>query len=270
MLLRFITADANGGYSLLRKLAPIFFQITQSDLRLWIHHPNTTRSLSLAHVLASRTYELGRFVFMDIISSLVLAIPPLINYDTSSSYVQPETDPDLGEVHPVEWVHGAPLSLLFNIIKINLWRTKHTPFQPAPDEVWKPIEADTRTWTARPSSTDPCDEPVQRIARLAVQEGWRHALLIYLYMGMCGVASDDERVQASVKQIVRLLGVLQPGLNARTHYFVPSLLVCFRLNRVSHLLIFVSARHQYVRLVKNTATNFETHLQRPRWSSRGC
>jgi hypothetical protein len=42
---------------------------------------------------------------------------------------------------------------------------------------------------------------------------------------MCGRLSDDARVQASVRQIVQLLQILQPDLTTRTHYFVPCLIV---------------------------------------------
>lgn len=62
------------------------------------------------------------------------------------------------------------------------------------------------------------------MARLAVHESWRHALLIYLYMGVCGVNSADPRVESSVTQIVQLINVVKHKDSFDRHLFVPCLL----------------------------------------------
>jgi hypothetical protein len=51
---------------------------------------------------------------------------------------------------------------------------------------------------------------------------------------MCELASDDARIQASVKQIGKLLTVLRLDLGTRANHSVPHLMVNY--NHSSHLL----------------------------------
>ncbi|QRV96566.1 Fungal specific transcription factor domain [Ceratobasidium sp. AG-Ba] len=64
------------------------------------------------------------------------------------------------------------------------------------------------------------EEGWKAIARLAVRESWRHALLIYLYMSICGVKSDDPRVRSSVKQIFQIIDTVRekPQPITRLHF----------------------------------------------------
>ncbi|KAF8748470.1 hypothetical protein RHS01_10806 [Rhizoctonia solani] len=167
-----------------------------------------SQKISLVEAFTSTNYELGRFVFIDAVTSFILGVAPTIAYDTTM---------------PV-WMHGSPIELTALIIKISLWRAKHPDIQCAPESTWKPLEIEAWAWAPRVASPGALNEPNQMVIRMAVQEGWRHAGLIYLYMGMCGCMSDDPRVQASVRQIVQLLQILQPDLTTRSHYFIPCLI----------------------------------------------
>jgi hypothetical protein len=138
----------------------------------------------LAEAFTSQNYELGRFVYTDAVSSLVLGVPPSIDYDTSAPIARSEMSCGsfLGFIHPTEWIHGSPLELTTLIIKISLWRAKNPDVESAPDEIWKSLEAEAWAWAPRVSSPGALDEPNQMVVRMAVQEGWRHVGLIYLYM----------------------------------------------------------------------------------------
>ncbi|KAH7322348.1 hypothetical protein B0J17DRAFT_772756 [Rhizoctonia solani] len=220
VFLDFMTANTRAGHQLFRKLIPTFIRATQT---LPSYAPS--RKISLAEAFTSPHFEIGRFVFMDAVSSLVFGVPPLIDYDTTAPFVRTEMNCNgyPGCIHPTEWIHGSPLELTSLIVKISLWRAKNPGIQCAPEEIWKPLEAEAWAWAPRVSSPVSMNEPSQMVVRMAVQEGWRHAGLIYLYMGMCGCMSDDPRVQTSVRQILRLLQILQPDMTTRSHYFVPSL-----------------------------------------------
>ncbi|ELU42967.1 fungal zn(2)-Cys(6) binuclear cluster domain-containing protein [Rhizoctonia solani AG-1 IA] len=87
-----------------------------------------------------------------------------------------------GSIHPTEWMHGSPIELTALIIKISLWRAKHPDIQCAPESTWKPLEIEAWAWAPRVASPGALNEPNQMVIRMAVQEGWRHAGLIYLYM----------------------------------------------------------------------------------------
>ncbi|KAH7334167.1 hypothetical protein B0J17DRAFT_675610, partial [Rhizoctonia solani] len=47
--------------------------------------------------------------------------------------------------------------------------------------------------------------------RFVVQECWRQAAFIYLYMAVCGDPSDTPRVQQAFRHYIRLLNGTKPG-----------------------------------------------------------
>ncbi|KAG9123768.1 hypothetical protein FRC07_014013 [Ceratobasidium sp. 392] len=157
------------------------------------------------------------------VSSLTFGLPPLVEYDTSHPVIRTR------RVHAMEWIHGCPVEFAFSIIKINAWRAQNLNGTVAPNELWKEIEAAAWAWQPRGDYGPDC-ESSKLVARLATQEGWRHTVLIYLYMGMCGATSHDPRVQASAQQLCRLQGAMGPNLVVGVHFVIPLLLgaICTR------------------------------------------
>jgi hypothetical protein len=102
---------------------------------------------------------------------MMYGVPQTVEYDTS-------VPPLEGDTHPVEWMHGCPAKLQLIMVDINIRRAWNR-IGPAPD--WRGLEHRLLSWQP-PVSTVPGEESWRAIARLAVQESWRHALLIYLYM----------------------------------------------------------------------------------------
>ncbi|KAG8710290.1 hypothetical protein FRC09_000198 [Ceratobasidium sp. 395] len=220
--LMYITTNANNGYNFLRRMSPTFMQIAFADPLLWPRHPSSN-GISLAHALVSSQYELGRFIFSDAVTSLTFGTTPLIEYDTSHPVIRAR------EAHPMEWVHGCPVELLFLVVKINSWRARDQDGLEKPGADWKEIE--TAAWAWRSAYTYAPDRDSWRtVARFAMQEAWRHAVLIYLYLARlqraCGVNTHDPRVQSSARQIIRLQTVTKSVVGGiGTHVFVPVLLV---------------------------------------------
>ncbi|QRV96386.1 Fungal specific transcription factor domain [Ceratobasidium sp. AG-Ba] len=190
VVLRFITSDTKAGYTLLRRTAFLFMQIAGADPTLWPRDP-TSNGISLAHALLPPRHEIGRFIFMDNIFSLSFGLPPLVEYDTSHPVIQSASS------YPTEWVHGCPTRFMFSIIEEDTW-------------AWRPTGVSSSSSNSQGS-----------IAQVAVHEGWRHALLIYLYMGMCGVNSHDPRVQSSVRQISCLYCAVKLESGGGMHFTAP-------------------------------------------------
>ncbi|KAG8708929.1 hypothetical protein FRC08_018637 [Ceratobasidium sp. 394] len=208
MLFKLRTTSSLNTYQILRNQAPTFLQIAFSDSTL---RPSThySSNVSLAHVLASTRYETTHFALLDMMCSMAYGLPSVIDYDTSV--------PSLGaDFHPVEWVHGCPVGLQMIIVKINSlchWNQ----IGPAPD--WRCIEQELRDW--RPCVCKfPEEESWRVVARLAVRESWRHTLLIYLYMSVCGARSDDPRVSLSVRQVFQIIDTVKhkPQPITRLHF----------------------------------------------------
>ncbi|KAG8744452.1 hypothetical protein FRC10_010122 [Ceratobasidium sp. 414] len=185
-------SDGLNAYEVLLSLAPVFLQLVFADSTLWLNSYAFT--VSLAHILASPRFELGHFIFVDSLCSMVYALPQVIEYDTSIS-------PFNSDMHPIEWAHGCPIEYQIALVEINA--RCNGPNQARPEIDWRPIERCIKSW--QPAVPAPPSEQSWRtVARLAVQETWRHMLLVYLYMGVYGVTSGDAQVQASVRQLFQL------------------------------------------------------------------
>ncbi|CAE6529956.1 unnamed protein product [Rhizoctonia solani] len=210
--LKFVTVDSISGYAILQKALPGFLRLVAADSSLYMEHPNGNLVVSFPRTLNSPRYELKRFVMYDTAAALVLGLSPLVEYGYDG-----ECD---STSHGLEWIHGVPVVLVQTISQINSWRagSRVTPLAD-----WKALERSILAWEPQPVVPDGEDSGMQGVARLAVQESWRHVVLIYLYMGLCGVSSHDSRVQASIRQIVQLgetVTNLPIGIHMFTHYVI--------------------------------------------------
>ncbi|KAF8606243.1 hypothetical protein BDV93DRAFT_521079, partial [Ceratobasidium sp. AG-I] len=196
---------------LIRKCAPTFLQIVFSDPTLWPEGRSLT-AVSVAHVLASTRYELGHFILLDAFYAMAYAVPPTIEYDTSCP-------PFTTKSHPVEWMHGCAAEFHMALFEINarcaLGYVAHD---------WQNIEQRILSW--QPCVDNSASDAWQHIAQFTVQESWRQTLLAYLYMAVCGVGSDDSRVQSAVRQIFQLLGTIrrQDSVMTNVHFVVQYLI----------------------------------------------
>ncbi|KAF8606106.1 hypothetical protein BDV93DRAFT_520963 [Ceratobasidium sp. AG-I] len=220
--LKFMTSNINAGLTLLRNIAPTFVKVAFADPSLWPRQPGCS-GISLVHAFTSDNYDLGRFVFMDTISTLCFGVPPLVEYDTSA----PVSEIGPSYTQRIESKHGCAANFIIGILKISIWRAQNDK-SPVKHR-WEEIEADIRGWVPGPDNSISGDS-WKTVARLAILEGWRHTGLIYLYMGMCGVTSHDPRVQSSVRQIMSLLDVIKFDDPIGLHFFFPRLLagICVR------------------------------------------
>ncbi|CAE6389053.1 unnamed protein product [Rhizoctonia solani] len=199
MVAQFIVLGTAVGYTSLRLALPSFLHLVSDDPSLLVEQGcHGLLCISLPALLTSSPIETRRFVFYDIMYSLLLGLPTLAEYDSAEFPIV------LGMAIPIQWVngvHGVPIEMTVNIAEVNNWRAQRMCAD------WGALEMRTLAWKWRQPEIH-SEESVEMIYRVAIQETWRHTTLIYIYMGMCGVTSDDPRVQASVHQIVKLIGVV--------------------------------------------------------------
>ncbi|CAE6388982.1 unnamed protein product, partial [Rhizoctonia solani] len=190
-ILKFFLGDSIAGYTLLQVLRPKFLLLVATDSGLLVEQPNGNLAVSFPRTLSSLRHELARFISYDVILSFLLGAPPMIEYGYEGT-----CDGD-----GFEWIHGIPSALLQIISQINSWRAGSRVHLDCWQDLelcvfaWKPLQA-TLGESFVPGST--------AFERAVVQEGWRHVVLIYIYMGICGVSSHDPRIQASVDVIFQL------------------------------------------------------------------
>ncbi|KAG9124374.1 hypothetical protein FRC07_011843 [Ceratobasidium sp. 392] len=196
--LKFNLSRSTSVYRLLLDSTPVFLQLALAETA-WQPAPPKSTSVSLAHLFTSGCYELAHFALLDSLCSMLYALPQAVDYDTT---VQPfGTD-----IHIVEWVYGCPVELQMVLADIN---ARFNRSRAGKDFDWQRMEQRLKSWKPAMSTSEE-DQSWRAVARLAVQESWRHTLLIYLYMALCEITSDDARVQASVRQVFQLTSTVKP------------------------------------------------------------
>ncbi|KAF8685626.1 hypothetical protein RHS04_00773 [Rhizoctonia solani] len=168
-VLRFFLRDSASAYSLFRAGLSKFFLLIAADSGLLSEQPNGNLTVSFPRVLGSPRYELSRFVLYDTILSFLLGVPPLLEYGYEGTC----------ESDGFEWIHGIPFALFQIIAQVNSWRAGSK----VPLDDWQTLEQRVLTWRPSHAMLNECSASEDaNIERATVQEGWRHVLLIYIYM----------------------------------------------------------------------------------------
>ncbi|CAE6512196.1 unnamed protein product [Rhizoctonia solani] len=196
-----MVSNSATGYSIFKESTPLWY-------RFAAHFPlirSSNSTVSLAYAISVPRFELSKFIFLDIIYTLALGVPSILPYDTTYRSI------DTRRV-VLEWVYGCPLPFVILLAKINDSRGTRT--HPNSSD-WKQVEKHLKEWSSKSTYVD--KDSRMTVARLAIQESWRQA-------GMCGVDSADPRVEASVRQIVRLSRTIEDTNSVGLHLFVPCLI----------------------------------------------
>ncbi|KDN39787.1 hypothetical protein RSAG8_08579, partial [Rhizoctonia solani AG-8 WAC10335] len=201
------TISSISGYIVLQKALPRFLHLLAASPNLYSEQSSGNLAVSFPRTFGTPQQELKRFAMFDTIATLVLGVPPLVEYEYDG-----ECDP---ASHGLECIHGVPVLLVEIISQVNSWRAGSR----VPLDDWKTLEKRVVSWQAQPPIEEGGEAAIENVARLAVQESWRQVALIYIYMGMCGVSSHDVRVQASTRQIIQL-GEVVADLPIGVHMFV--------------------------------------------------
>ncbi|KAH7337617.1 hypothetical protein B0J17DRAFT_756674 [Rhizoctonia solani] len=159
--LKFMSVGIIPGYIVLQKALPGFLSMIAAGPGLCIEHPNGSLVASFAHTFGTSRYEIGRFVMYDIATSLVLGVPPLVEYGYDG-----ECDPTS---YDLEWLHGIPVPLVETISQVNSWRGGS---RVAPLNDWQNLEQRILAWQPRPIIAETEDYSTRNMERLAIREGW--------------------------------------------------------------------------------------------------
>ncbi|KAG8694347.1 hypothetical protein FRC09_009906, partial [Ceratobasidium sp. 395] len=205
--------DSRASYTLLKQCLPLFLKLAAEFTNLWAE----SSAISIFHTLHGPIYEMRKFVLWDTVSAAAFGTAPLLHYETN--FYDPPTD--RLSIKIVEWAYGCPGDIIVLLAKINVWRVSKWIEQAVwNEEQWREIEERLKGWKPVMDT----DQSASVVARFAIQESWRQAVFVYLYMGMCGVDSADPRVESSVRQIVQLASTIEPGNPFEIHLCMPCLI----------------------------------------------
>ncbi|CAE6451353.1 unnamed protein product [Rhizoctonia solani] len=88
----------------------------------------------------------------------------------------------------------------------------------------------------------PCHsrDPSLAIGRMVVQECWREAVLIYIYMVLYGAHALDPRVKQAQKRFMKLMNTIKPGRNPDSFLVLPMIVAGVAATKPSHQLTIKS------------------------------
>ncbi|CCO37431.1 hypothetical protein BN14_11587 [Rhizoctonia solani AG-1 IB] len=162
--------------------------------------------INLANILLDPSVNLRHFVSLDIMGSVASGRLTHFRYEVTYSAELCDRMFQLQENYGLQWLHGLPDQFIMIFAWINsLYETQGAGVN---IELINRIETEVdRVKIVTSSSGDPS----LKIARTAVHECWRMAVLIYLYMVLCGADASDCRVVSTMKRFMRLVKGTKPG-----------------------------------------------------------
>ncbi|CUA73181.1 Acriflavine sensitivity control protein acr-2 [Neurospora crassa OR74A] [Rhizoctonia solani] len=230
-------------YQVLQDVTPVFLQLVYSRPELWPNGSNPAY-VPLMNVLNTGCRELAYFALIDCTCAMAFGLPHFVEYDTTLY------EPGSPSIH--QWGHGSPTEFLVLLAEINACRDQ----SPAARD-WREIERWLLEWQSR-SGEHTFTESWMTVAWYAVQESWRLALLVYLYLAVCNTSSDDLRIQTCVKQLLQVVGTVKKRES-------PTVEISFL---VQYLIAGICVRSESQR--KLISSTLEVTKRPKLWIMRGC
>ncbi|KAH7345515.1 hypothetical protein B0J17DRAFT_702895 [Rhizoctonia solani] len=200
MVVQFYASPISEAVTLRQEAASIFRQLCPEPL---------DTPISLPSLLQNPLDCLWRYAEIDIIFSVTADMPTLFRYDVGILGSQPfspyRSVSTIQREGIVQWLRGIPnqLVLLFAHMKT----MREDGLIPNRETIMS-LERGIHELQPFHGSAS---ERFIAIMRSVVQECWRQAAFIYLYMAVCGDSPDTPRVREAFKRYMRLLNTTEPG-----------------------------------------------------------
>ncbi|CAE6404506.1 hypothetical protein ACGC1H_002051 [Rhizoctonia solani] len=160
--------------------------------------------IHLQSLLLQPIISLRHYAIVDIFCCVAVKRNMLFHYDTSHDANLSQPTIQFAAEPGLQWLHGIPNTIVIAFARINMMRERGFD---EPQTVAE-IESMLRCFVAIPSVSS---DPFLTVARVMVQECWRQAAFIYLYMGACNVNADDARVKKALSRLLKLLDGTKQG-----------------------------------------------------------
>ncbi|CAE6481154.1 unnamed protein product [Rhizoctonia solani] len=193
----------------MRLYAPIFRRACPEHDQELVNFPR---------LLITPNINIQYYATLDILQSCLTHRPMFFRYDLTFISPQIEELIKLDQGPGLRWLYGIPNRIMLVLAKMN---TLLEDFGSCIDkEVAKELEDDIGACTSiLPSSAN--TDPTLNMARMMVQESWKLAAYVYLYMGLCGADSSDSRVVRVQKRFIRTLKGIKPLRNPDSFLVFP-------------------------------------------------
>ncbi|CAE6447635.1 unnamed protein product [Rhizoctonia solani] len=162
--------------------------------------------INLPNLLSNINVGIEYFAMLDVLLNAVISRPMNFRYDTSFVPGVYGSVFDLEQGPGPRWCYGVPDRLVIIFARVNALLED---FGLGEDmRVVRELEEEIKE--VKPIVVASAD-PSLAVGRLAVQESWRQAAYIYLYMGLCGANSHDARVIKAHDDFMEVFVRTKPG-----------------------------------------------------------
>ncbi|KAF8737267.1 hypothetical protein RHS02_06147, partial [Rhizoctonia solani] len=171
--------------------------------------------VNIANIMLESNISLQFFVNLDVLQSVTTGNPTYFKYEVPFSLELCERLYQQNN-HGSQWHLGfpGPFALLF------AWINSLSEIPGAAHNSSLVTWVETNLPQIKVSVAESGD-PLLRLARTLVQECWRYAVLIYLYMVLCQASANDPRVIQAQKGFMRLFRGMKPGRHPDSHLSPP-------------------------------------------------
>ncbi|KEP49752.1 putative fungal Zn(2)-cys(6) binuclear cluster domain protein [Rhizoctonia solani 123E] len=211
-------------------LATYYHRLSQAaSLARMVLHGNT---MDLLNVTGEHTFDIRLFAWCDIMGAMALSRPTLLDYESELPNPSDHSIVEEHHAHPdkgVEWIFGCP-----DVLAVLLARTTklmHASISLEEKvtrgrEIERLVHSQFGMVRAKTS--------LMRVARLAAQELWRHAAILYIHHAIFKSDHGHAVIQNSVKQIIKLAATLKAGVNPDCFLSVPYFIAGFFATSPKH------------------------------------
>ncbi|KAF8675707.1 hypothetical protein RHS04_06601 [Rhizoctonia solani] len=189
-----------------------------------------TQLVNLPDLLLGPWVHLRYFAVTDVTLSITTGRPMFFRYDIEFSLELCERMVQRKVNFGLTWMHGMPDQLVVLFAWMNSLREEAQIGTPIRTEVITRIEQDIKRLKIVPSKAA---DPMLKVGRFVVQECWRQAAYIYLYMALCGAHAQDTRVKKQTKAFMRLVNGTAPGRNPDAFLVIPAVVAGVAATKLS-------------------------------------
>ncbi|CEL54791.1 hypothetical protein RSOLAG1IB_07325 [Rhizoctonia solani AG-1 IB] len=190
-----ITGNLSTGVNLIEEAAPMVRQLC-ADFQ--------GERLHLQRLLLHPTGVLRDYAVMDIFSSVTTTHTMTIQYDTAVDLELESSVLNFSDDAGIQWSRGIPDQITLIFARINALHGGSGWDSRTFDE----LEAMLENFVAIPTGSR---ETNLAVAQAVVQECWRQAAFIYLYMGLSVASAEDPRVMLALSNFTSSLNRIKPG-----------------------------------------------------------
>ncbi|CAE6436565.1 unnamed protein product [Rhizoctonia solani] len=161
--------------------------------------------IDLLNLRGEEAFDVCCFAWCDILDSMSTSRPTQCKYISDLEHI---SQADIGPESGIEWIYGCP-----NVLAVLLARTTALRHAQLSDQETalqgSEMEQIIRNWQFRHVRAT---GSLLRVSRIAAQEIWRHAAILYVHHAILKSDSSHPLVKDSVKNIIKLASTLKPGV----------------------------------------------------------